>query len=89
MTTFTELTYTDEEAEFMLHRGPRGGVLAIYTYTRDVPSFVSEDRHGNLRTPYQWLPGKNPLFVHLPKGSIRRFVAEFVDSKEFYCSEDE
>ncbi len=88
--SYTEYTYTDGEVEVMLHhRVTDDKILAVYTYAKDAPSFNQyEDSKGRPMTPFTWEPGLNPLFVHLKKGQIPRFVREFIDS-ELVCVERE
>lgn len=85
---FTEYTYTDGVIEVMVHHNKRGNVIAVYTYVKDAQSInESDNERGEPMKPFDWQPGKNSLFVHLPKGQIRRFVREFIDSNELVCAE--
>jgi hypothetical protein len=88
---FTEYTYTDGESEVMVHhRNSDNKVIALYTYAKDAPSFDDcENLRGKPMTPFPWKTGPNPAFLHLSGASMRRFVAEFIDSGELVCPERE
>lgn len=56
--SFTEVTLSDGEAEFMAHRSNEGKWIAAYAYKRDVDS-------GYYPPSWKWRTGLNPLFLHL------------------------
>lgn len=92
--SFTEYTYTDGENEIMVHhRISDFKIIAVYMYADQIDSIYgnnvnSYDGQKGKLTPFKWTKGKNPLFIHLPKKSIRRFVAEFIESGELVCDEE-